>query len=520
MKQALALLSVSDKSGVVDLAQALISAGYALLSTGGTASALRVAGVPVRDVSEHTGHPEIMHGRVKTLHPRVHGGILGLRQAHAAEAAAHDIDWIDVVAVNLYPFEATIARPNVAFEDAIEQIDIGGPSMIRSAAKNHRHVSVLTDPADYAAFIEELPRGISAATRLGLARKAFAHTARYDAVISAWLTDQDPEAPAFPDELSLPLRKAQDLRYGENPHQKAAFYSDGSARSLARARQLQGKELSFNNIADLDATVRAAFDPALRGAPTCVIVKHNNPCGAATHPDSPAAAYKLALSADPVSAYGGVLAFNRPLDAEDVRVIRASKVFFEVIAAPGLSEEAASLLRARENLRVLDLPADWADLPQRGLDMRRVTGGLLVSDWDLGDPAGTEWRCASDRDADGDELAALRFAWVLCGHVKSNAIVLARAEDGGLVLNGVGAGQMSRVDSVGLAIKKATRPVAGSVLASDAFFPFPDGVQLALEAGVRALVQPGGSIRDGEVLDIVNASGTAMLFTKTRHFRH
>ncbi len=532
MARPLALISVSDKTGVVDFARALAEAGYEILSTGGTAAALRTAGLEVTDVSAHTGHPEIMDGRVKTLHPRVHGGLLGLRGEHAEQAAAHGIRWIDVAVVNLYPFEATVARPGVSLADAIENIDIGGPSMVRSAAKNHAHVTVVVNPADYPAVAAEIASGgTRPETRARLALAAFRHTACYDAVISSWLAqhlDVPEEDRQLPGELALPLRRVQAMRYGENPHQRATLYADPTAtgRALGRARQLQGKELSFNNIADIDAALRIAFDAELGRSPgvecaACVIVKHHNPCGAAVHPAGGAAAYRLALSADPVSAYGGVMALSRPLDGETARAIKASKVFFEVIAAPGVDEEARATLASRENLRVLELPADWAQTLPSGVDARRVQGGWLLQDWDLGDPGpSADWRCGTSRAPADEERAVLRFAWAVSQHVKSNAIVLARAEEGGLVLNGVGAGQMSRVDSVRLAIQKAARPVEGSVLASDAFFPFPDGVVAALEAGVRAIVQPGGSIRDAEVIAAAESAGASMLLTGTRHFRH
>jgi phosphoribosylaminoimidazolecarboxamide formyltransferase / IMP cyclohydrolase len=517
----LALLSVSDKAGLVDFARALVAMDWTLLSTGGTARTLREAGLPVTDVSAHTGQPEIMEGRVKTLHPRVHGGILGRRVEHAAEAAAQGIPWIDLVVVNLYPFEATAYGPNPrSEEEVVEQIDIGGPSMLRSAAKNHAAVTVVVDPADYAPVLAELAAGDTRpATRQRLAARAFQHTAAYDALIAGWLQAHLPGAadPAPPAESALPLRRVQALRYGENPHQSAVFYASPGegGRSLARATQLQGKELSFNNVADLDATLRVVFDFA---EPAAVIVKHMNPCGSAVHPGGPVPAYALALSADPVSAFGGILAFNRPIDGDAARAIRQSRVFFEVLAAPGFDDEARELLAKRENLRVLSLPADWAEARPAGRDARRVQGGWLIQDWDLG--CETEWRVASRRAPEPDERAALRFAWTVCRHVKSNAIVLARAEDGGLVQNGVGAGQMSRVDSVRLAVAKAPRPVPGSALASDAFFPFPDGVQAALDAGVRAFVQPGGSVRDEEVLAAVDAAGATMIFTGARHFRH
>ncbi|MEQ1503894.1 MAG: bifunctional phosphoribosylaminoimidazolecarboxamide formyltransferase/IMP cyclohydrolase [Myxococcota bacterium] len=522
-----ALLSTSDKSGLVPFARTLASAGYTLLSTGGTARALREAGLAVVDVSAYTGAPEMMDGRVKTLHPRVHGGILGLRDRHAAEAAAHDIPWIDVVVVNLYPFEATVAAgaatPDALWDEAIEHIDVGGPTMIRAAAKNHRDVTVVVDPADYDRVGAALASGGTGLDlRRELAIRAFRHTARYDAVISGWLGDHagaalDRSGPEFPGELALPLSKVQDLRYGENPHQRAAFYGDGGlgARSLARLIQHQGKELSFNNLADLDAAVRAVFD--LPSGPGCVVVKHNNPCGAAIGATAEAA-FTHALAGDPVSAYGGIVAFDRPIDGPLAAAIKRSKTFFEVIVAPGFDDAARAAFASRENLRLVELPAGWGAGRPSGMDARRVQGGWLLQDWDLGAAPG--WTVATDRAPTDAEAVALRFAWAVCRNVKSNAITLAAATDDGAALNGVGAGQMSRVDSVRLAVGKATRPVAGCVLASDAFFPFADGVEVAVAAGVTAVIQPGGSIRDPEVVAVANQAGVAMVFTGVRHFRH
>ena len=507
-----ALLSVSDKSGLLDFAQGLVDAGFELLSTGGTAAALTGAGIPYTRVSQHTGAPEIMGGRVKTLHPKVHGGILGRRGVDDDVAKAHGIEWIDVVAVNLYPFEATVARGADA-DEVIENIDIGGPAMVRAAAKNHRWVHVVVDPADYAKVVAAV-KGDDLALRRRLAAKAYRHTACYDAMISSWFgTDADEP---YPREAAIPLRLSQGLRYGENPHQSAAFYTTPleGGRALGRARQLQGKELSFNNLGDLDAALRVAFD--LPG-PGCAIIKHANPCGAAVHPSSLPRAYALALSGDPVSAYGGILVFNRPLGDADAAAVLESKVFYEVIAAPGFSAGAQEAFSRRVNLRLMELPDDWIEAGVPGRDAKRVQGGWLVQDWDVG--ATSEWTQAL-RDATPAEAEALRFAWAVCRNVKSNAIVLACAADGGLVLNGVGAGQMSRVDSVRLAVAKATRPVAGCVLASDAFFPFPDGVEAALGAGVCAFVQPGGSIRDEEVLAAARLRDAAMFLTGVRHFRH
>jgi phosphoribosylaminoimidazolecarboxamide formyltransferase/IMP cyclohydrolase len=511
-----ALLSVSDKDGIADFGKALVALGFTILSTGGTASHLVGAGVPVVKVSEHTGAPEIFGGRVKSLHPRIHGGILGDRQAHQDEADANGIEWIDVVAVNLYPFEATVADPRVTLEEAIENIDIGGPAMIRASAKNHRHVIIVVDPADYPRVIAALDAGtIDERLRQELALKAFRHTARYDAVIGDWLGRRLGDQ-GFPEELGLGLEKMQGLRYGENPHQQGAFYADPdrTGRSLARAVQHQGKELSFNNLADLDGALRTVFEFS---EPACAIIKHHNPAGCAAAPGL-VLAYERALVGDPVSAYGGVLVFNHPVDGATVQAVRRSKVFYEVIAAPGFSEEALAGLKVRDNLRVLELPADWATTVPPGRDARRVQGGWLLQDWDVGADCG--WQVVTTRSPTDDEARALRFAWKVCRNVKSNAIVFALADEDGESVNGVGAGQMSRVDSVKIACRKATRPIPGSVMASDAFFPFADGVEAAIEAGVTAIIQPGGSVRDAEVIAAAEKAGVAMVFTGVRHFRH
>ncbi|MEZ4238146.1 MAG: bifunctional phosphoribosylaminoimidazolecarboxamide formyltransferase/IMP cyclohydrolase [Myxococcota bacterium] len=515
-----ALLSVSDKTGLVPFARRLVDAGFTLLSTGGTARALTEAGLAVTPVEAFTGAPEMMDGRVKTLHPKVHGGILGDRAAHADEAAANGVEWIDVVVVNLYPFEQVTERGGVALAEAVENIDIGGPTMIRSAAKNHRHVAVVVDPADYDRVAELIASGgLDEEARRALALRAFRHTARYDAVISAWLARATGDD-GFPDEAALGLRKVQALRYGENPHQQAAFYGDAGgpeagARSLARLRQHQGKELSFNNLADLDAAVRAVFE--LDG-PGAVVVKHHNPCGAAVSRAGLVAAFEQALAGDPVSAYGGIVAFNQPIGGEVVRAIKSSKTFFEVIVAPGFDDVALERLASRENLRVVSLPAGWADGRPPGRDARRVQGGWLFQDWDLGAPVA--WNVVTKRAPTEGEAATLRFAWALCRSVKSNAIALAVDTGEGAAANGVGAGQTNRVDSVRIAVSRATKPVPGSVLASDAFFPFADGLQVAAEAGVKAVIQPGGSIRDEEVIAAADAAGMAMVFTGARHFRH
>jgi phosphoribosylaminoimidazolecarboxamide formyltransferase/IMP cyclohydrolase len=512
-----ALLSVSDKTGIVDFARGLERLGFRILSTGGTARALREGGVAVTGVSDYTGHPEIMQGRVKTLHPKVHGGILGLREAHAGEAQDHGIDWIDLVAVNLYPFEATVQSGDRSIEEAVEQIDIGGPTMVRAAAKNHAHVGVVVDPGDYGRVVEALEDGgLGSDLRRELAVKAFRHTAAYDSVISSWLGNRI-STQALPLESAQALRMSAPLRYGENPHQRAALYADPlpTGRSVGRIQQLQGRTLSFNNLADMDAALRAVFE--IEG-PGCVVLKHMNPCGAGTHPEGTEAAFALALSGDPVSAYGGIVAFNRPVDGSTVRALRKSRTFFEILAAPGFDAEARELLAPKEKLRVMELPEDWGACQPQGMDARRIQGGWLLQDWDHEGPM--DWTVASSRSPGDDEDGCLRFAWRLCRAVKSNSIVLARAVDGGYALNGVGAGQMSRVDSVRLAISKATREVPGSALASDAFFPFPDGVEIALAAGVSAFIQPGGSIRDDAVLEVVNQQAATMVFTGARHFRH
>jgi phosphoribosylaminoimidazolecarboxamide formyltransferase/IMP cyclohydrolase len=511
-----ALISVSDKTGLVPFVQGLVDAGFTILSTGGTAAALTAAGLPVTKVSTHTGAPEILDGRVKTLHPRIHGGILADGERHADEAAAHGIPLIDVVVVNLYPFEAVTAAGPVDLATAMETVDIGGPTMVRAAAKNHARVTVIVDPADYSRALVALASGGDPSLRRELAIKAFQHTGRYDAVIAAWLSGQPPGQGSWPQELPLGLRKVQDLRYGENPHQASAFYADAGStgRSLARARQHQGKELSFNNLADLDGALRAVFE---HDEPACVIVKHQNPAGAGVGPDL-IAAFERALEGDPVSAFGGVVVFNRPVDGDVVRALKTSKVFFEVLAAPGFDSVALERLAPRENLRVLELPADWAQGVAPGLDARRVQGGWLLQSWDQGASFG--WQVATRRAPTPDETRGLQVAWRSCRGVKSNAIVLVRLFSDGARLNGVGAGQMSRVDSVRLAVAKATAPTVGNVLASDAFFPFADGVQVAIEAGITAIIQPGGSVRDEDVIAAADEAGVAMVFTGVRHFRH
>ncbi|HTE56577.1 MAG TPA: bifunctional phosphoribosylaminoimidazolecarboxamide formyltransferase/IMP cyclohydrolase [Kofleriaceae bacterium] len=520
-----ALVSVSDKRGLVDLGRRLHALGVEILSTGGTARALSEGGVPVVQVSDYTGAPEILDGRVKTLHPRIHGGLLGRpTDEHRAEMAAHEIEPIDLVVVNLYPFERTVAAPDVAPADAIENIDIGGPSMIRSAAKNHERVAVLVDPDDYGALADELEAGggaISPETRFRLACKAFAHTAAYDGAIAAYLTSLGGEGRApFPATLTLQWERVAELRYGENPHQSAAFYRDsrsplaGVSRrpTLAGADVLQGKTLSYNNILDCDAALALCLEFA---EPTAVIIKHTNPCGVASDRGGVAAAYRLARETDPVSAFGGIVAVNREVDAELGRQL--AETFLECVVAPGYSAEARELLAGKKNLRLLAVGDMAAASPDdRGWTLRSVGGGLLVQSADFALVGASAGKVVTRRAPSGEELAGLDFAWRVCKHVKSNAIVYGR----GARTVAVGAGQMSRVDSAKIARLKAALPLDGCVAASDAFFPFRDGVDVLAEAGATAIIQPGGSIRDEEVIAAADERGLAMIFTGMRHFRH
>lgn len=518
-----ALLSVSDKAGLTDLAAALHAAGTELVSTGGTAAAIRAAGLPVRDVAELTGFPEMMDGRVKTLHPMVHGGLLALRDdaGHVAAMETHGIAPIDLLVVNLYPFEATVAK-GASPEDCIENIDIGGPAMIRAAAKNHGHVAVVTDPEDYAPLLAELAEGgTTQGFRTRLAATAYARTGAYDAAVSTWMAahagDATPRRRAFAGTL------AQTLRYGENPHQTAAFYLDGSARpGVATATQLQGKELSYNNINDTDAAYEcvAEFDPA--EGPACVIVKHANPCGVAKGA-SPADAWARALACDSTSAFGGIVALNVALDAETAAEI--AKIFTEVVIAPDASPEAREIFAKKKNLRLLTT-GGLPDPTSAGRTFRQVAGGFLVQDRDSGRVEMADLKVVTRRAPTPSELADLIFAWRVAKHVKSNAIIYAK--DGATV--GVGAGQMSRVDSTRIAARKAEDmakamglsevPTRGSVAASDAFFPFADGLLTTAEAGATAVIQPGGSMRDAEVIAAADEAGIAMVFTGMRHFRH
>jgi phosphoribosylaminoimidazolecarboxamide formyltransferase/IMP cyclohydrolase len=511
-----ALLSVSDKTGLVDLARQLVGLGWELISTGGTARALREGGLAVADVSDVTRFPEMLDGRVKTLHPAVHGGLLARRDLpeHMAAIGEHDIAPIDLVVVNLYPFRETVARPGVSPEEAIEQIDIGGPSMLRSAAKNFASVTVVVDPADYTdvlAVLAGVDGGAASALRRRLAAKVFAHTADYDAAIAAWFAEQAEDR--FPDRLALAFERAQPLRYGENPDQRAAFYVEAKGRGLGALVQKGGKELSFNNLLDLEGALLAAEPFAMGDAGACcAIIKHTTPCGLAIGATA-REAYEKALACDPTSAFGSVIAFTVPVD--DAAAEEIAKLFVECIVAPSFSEHAVEVLGRKKNLRILEGSAT-TDL--RALDYKRVRGGLLVQDRQP--PATDEhWKVVSARQPTPAELADLRFAWRAVRSVKSNAIVLAR---GGMTL-GIGAGQMSRVDASFLAAHKAHQ--AGHaldrvVLGSDAFFPFRDGIDQAAEAGVRAIVQPGGSVRDAEVVAAVDERGMAMVFTGQRLFRH
>jgi phosphoribosylaminoimidazolecarboxamide formyltransferase/IMP cyclohydrolase len=514
-----ALLSVSDKTGLVDFARALAARNVELLSTGGTAKALRDAGLPVIDVSAYTGFPEIMDGRVKTLHPRVHGGLLGRRGVDEAVMAKHDIPAIDLLAVNLYPFAQTVAKPDCTYADAIENIDIGGPAMVRAASKNHESVTVIVDPADYGQVLGELDANDGATsidTRSSLAAKAFAHTAKYDTMVSNYLLGRESEdAAAFPQTLPLVYEKIQDLRYGENPHQKAAFYRElgltGSC--VAGAKMLQGKELSFNNIADTDTAVECV---RVFNEPACVIVKHANPCGVAAGV-SLADAYDRAYRTDPTSAFGGIIAFNRELDAETATAI-TGRQFVEVIAAPSVSADAAAVLATKTNVRVLVLGPLSNKTPTE-LEYRSVVGGLLVQSRDTALAQPDTFKIVTEKRPTPTQYADLWFAWRVCKYVKSNAIVFAK--DGMTI--GVGAGQMSRVYSTHVAALKAKDEgleVEGSSMASDAFFPFRDGIDAAAKYGIKAIVQPGGSKRDDEVIAAANEHGMTMVFTGMRHFRH
>ncbi|MDX1757211.1 MAG: bifunctional phosphoribosylaminoimidazolecarboxamide formyltransferase/IMP cyclohydrolase [Marinobacter sp.] len=515
-----ALISVSDKTGIVEFAKALTKLGVELLSTGGTFRLLKENQIAVTEVSDYTGFPEMMDGRVKTLHPKIHGGILGRRGTDDSVMAQHQINPIDMVVVNLYPFEATVANPDCDLATAIENIDIGGPTMVRAAAKNHNDVTIVVNASDYGRVLAELSDNggeLSYATRFDLAVKAFEHTAGYDGAIANYLGGRtaDNDNADFPRTFNSQFVKVQDMRYGENPHQRAAFYAERNPQeaSVATARQLQGKDLSYNNVADTDAAlecVKPFADPA------CVIVKHANPCGVAIGADI-RQAYDLAFATDPTSAFGGIIAFNRELDADTAKAI-IDRQFVEVIIAPSVAAEAAELVAAKKNVRLLAC-GDFDTERARAMDYKRVTGGLLVQDRDLGMVSMDDVKVVTERQPSEDELNDLLFAWEVAKYVKSNAIVYAKA---GRTI-GIGAGQMSRVYSARIAGIKAADEnleVKGSVMASDAFFPFRDGIDAAAEAGITAVIQPGGSMRDQEVIDAANEHGIAMVFTGMRHFRH
>jgi len=515
-----ALISVSDKTGIVEMAKGLAALGAEILSTGGTAKALREAGVPVTDVAAYTGSPEILDGRVKTLHPKIHGGLLGRRKlsTHVAEMQQQGIGPIDVVVVNLYPFEATISKPHCAFEEAIENIDIGGPSMLRSAAKNHEDVLVIVDPTDYARALESLKAGshVPVSFRRELAMKVFQHTARYDSLIAGYLEQQTQtnksQESKFPPILSLQFERVETLRYGENPHQQGAFYRELNTRepSVSRATMLHGKAMSYNNYLDANSALESVKEFADTAV---VIMKHNNPCGVALGA-TPVDAYVKARETDPVSAFGGVIAFNRPVDLPAAKEITST--FVEVVVAPGYAPDALAELKRKKDLRLLDVGPLNVDV-RDGLDLKKLVGGLIIQDRDLGELTDVKaLQVPTARQPTEEEYAACAFAWKVCKHVKSNAIVYARP--GQTV--GIGAGQMSRVDSVKLAGMKAVLPVKGCVMASDAFFPFRDGLDAAAQTGITAVIQPGGSIRDQEVIKAADEHQMAMILTGMRHFRH
>lgn len=501
-----ALLSVADKTGLVEFAQGLHEAGWELIASGGTATVLAQAGLPVKQVSEVTGSPEILGGRVKTLHPVIHGGLLARNLPEdIADLMTINASMIDLVAVNLYPFQQTVAKPDVAFEDAIENIDIGGVALIRAAAKNHARVAVVVDPADYPEVLVHVREHNLIGNYLqALAMKAFIHTAEYDAAIATWLSGG-----AF---RSLTMYEVLPLRYGENPHQRGMLYSTHPDGNVLSGQQLQGKELSYTNVLDLEGAWRAAV---AYETPAICIVKHVSPCGIATHPVL-AEAFRAALASDPISAFGGVIASNRPLDLETVEAF--GKLFIEAIIAPGYSPEALERLAKRPNCRLIAMPSATFEATT---EMRTVMGGVLTQDYDRGDPADAPaWQVVSARQPTEAEMAALRFAWTACMHVKSNAIVLAKGVGVGAATVGIGGGQPNRVDCVKIAGERAGEQAVGSVMASDAFFPFPDSVELAGKLGVTAIVQPGGSVRDEESIAAANAAGIAMVVTGQRHFRH
>ena len=512
-----ALLSVYDKTGIIDFSRRLITAGFDLISTGGTHHAIsQEGGLAVRQVADVTGSPEILEGRVKTLHPVIHAGILARRDSpsHQAELDKHGIDPIDLVVVNLYPFVETISKPGVTLDEALENIDIGGPTMLRAAAKNFSSVAVVVDPSDYSWVADKLAgEGLNQEERRKLAAKAFRHVAVYDTAVTGYLAAAGPESDGLPDTISVSLAKVTGLRYGENPHQQGAMYllEGAPPGGVAQARQLHGRELSFNNLMDADAAWRTVCD---FGDPTVAVIKHANPCGLASHQDQ-AQAYQHAYEGDSISAYGGIVGYNRTVTAAAAQAM--APVFYEVVVAPDYEPEALAILSKKRDLRILAVDP-VVDLAQGGLayDIRPITGGVLVQTPDSIEEDAAKWETVTNRQPTGDELQDLAFAWKAAKHIKSNAIVFAK----GRTLVGMGAGQPNRVVSVHLSQRTAAEKAKGSVLASDAFFPFPDNIELAAEAGVTAIVQPGGSIRDSEVIEAANNSGLAMVFTGVRHFRH
>ncbi len=525
-----ALISVSDKTGVVDFSRALHAMGVNILSTGGTAKLLAEQGIPVTEVADYTGFPEMLDGRVKTLHPKIHGGILARRDfpTHVSALQQHGIPTIDMVVVNLYPFQQTVSKAECSLEDAIENIDIGGPAMLRSSAKNHKDVVVICDPQDYTRVLEEMRShqgndvDVTYETRFALAKKVFGHTAQYDGAINNYLTSLGPDQQhanrsAYPQNLNVHFEKVQEMRYGENPHQSAAFYRDLNAPdgALAKYTQLQGKELSYNNIADADAAWECVktFD---QSQAACVIVKHANPCGVALA-DTPCAAYKKALQTDPTSAFGGIIALNRTVDGEAAQAI--AQQFVEVLIAPSFTEEAKQVFAGKQNVRLLEIPLGAFGVAVNAYDMKRVGGGLLVQSPDSKNVLVDEFKIVTKKQPTPQQLQDLLFAWRVAKFVKSNAIVFC---GNGMTL-GVGAGQMSRVDSARIAAIKAQHarlPLVGSAVASDAFFPFRDGLDVVVDAGATCVVQPGGSMRDQEVIDAADERGVVMALTGTRHFRH
>ncbi len=515
-----ALISVSDKNGIVEFAKGLSECGVEIISTGGTAKKINDSGVNVQEISDFTGFPEMLSGRVKTLHPLVHGGILAIRddETHQKQVEEHGIKYIDMVVVNLYPFETTIAKDDCPLAEAVENIDIGGPTMIRSAAKNHRSVAVVVDPADYGSILDELKKnngGLSESTSFDLSAKAFSHTARYDSVISNYFNPlkSDAKEEVFPEEFGIGVKKIQKLRYGENPHQKAAFYKvSGERGGIADIKQLHGKELSFNNIVDVDGALSVVleFDEI-----AVAIIKHTNPCGAAVSKTSVKDAYVKALATDPVSAFGSIIAINREVDEDAAGEI--SKLFVEAIIAPSFSEGALNILTTKKNIRLLTLDFEEAKKRRASMpDIKRVLGGLVIQERDVHKVDKNSVTVPTKRKPTEEELEGLMFAWKIMKNVKSNAILFANKDQ----TVGVGAGQMSRVDSVKIAKMKANLPTEGCLLASDAFFPFRDGIDEAAKAGVVAIIQPGGSVRDEEVIQACDEHGIAMVFTSIRHFKH